>query len=137
MPFEGRVLTEWLTVPPKRHRKMLLDEDFSFTDSNNKKWTAKKGDIINGISYPEYRKYQSRWQNFLFTLGSVPIKFFNWCPYTGNARRASVVHDKYCKTQTESPSATHRMFYEAMLEDLTPKWQADIMYWAVRKFKKW
>jgi hypothetical protein len=43
----------------------------------------------------------------------------------------------YCATQIESPEATHKMFYEAMLADGTPKWKADIMYWSVRNFKKW
>lgn len=137
MPFTGRVVTEWLSLPPKNNRKMMLTEDFSFTDSTGKEWIAPIGTVTNGISYPQYRKNQSLWRNLLFTIGSVPIKVMNWCPFTGNARRAAVIHDRYCVTQTESPEATHKMFYEAMAEDLTPRWQADIMYWAVKTFKKW
>lgn len=137
MGFKGRVVTEWLQIPEKKHRKMFLLEDFIFIDFEGVEWIAKAGDVINGISYPEYRNYQDLWRNILFTIGSVPIKILNWNPYTGNARRASVIHDRYCKIQTRSASATHKMFYEAMLEDFTPKWQADIMYWSVKTFKKW
>lgn len=36
MPFKGRVLTEWLSLPPKNNRKMLLEEDFIFVDKTGK-----------------------------------------------------------------------------------------------------
>lgn len=137
MPFKGRVLTEWLTEPLKNHRKMMLIEEIVYIDPYGDAWIAPQGLIINGISYPEYKKKYPRWKNILYTIGSIPIKFFNWHPFVGNARRASVIHDVYCDYQTKSPEATHKMFYQAMLEDGTPRWQAETMYWFVKTFKKW
>lgn len=137
MPYKGRVLTEWLNLPPRKPRKMMIHEDFSFVDSNGLEWSIPPGIIINGISFPEWRKNQSFWKNILYTVGSVPIKAMNLSPFVGNARRASVIHDHYCKIQSRSSEATHKMFHEAMIEDFTPKWQADLFYNMVRIFKKW
>ena len=138
MPFKGRVVTEWLQLPPKKaYRKMMLVEDFSFEDSDGQLWTVPTGTIINGLSFPQWRKNQSWWKNILFTIGSIPIKVMNWSPFVSRARRASVIHDEFCKNQKRTPEATHRMFYEAMVEDLTSPWQAKLFYNSVRIFKKW
>ena len=94
--FTGRVAVEWLTgqIP---ERDMRLMEAFTFTDPKGKKWHVPAGTVINGASIP---------QAFWSLVGS---------PYTGNYRRASVVHDHFCDTKTERWQDVHRMFYFAMV----------------------
>lgn len=116
---------------------MMLDEPFEFEDSEGTSWIAPKGTFVNGLSFPEWRKNQSVWKNVLFIIGSIPIKAMSWSPFVSRARRASVLHDYYCKTMERSAATTHKMFHEAMLEDNTPRWQADLFYNSVMTFKKW
>lgn len=106
--FEGRVVTEWLTQEPERDMKLL--EPFAFRDARGKLWSVPAGAIINGASIP-----QAAWS----AAGS---------PYTGNYRRASVVHDHYCDTKTESWESVHRMFFDAMIASGVGEMQAKIFY---------
>lgn len=91
--FIGEVRTRWL-IGEDGDRDMELMRTFKFKDSDGKVWTAPRGTIINGASIPAA----------LWTFGP---------PYIGGYRFASVVHDHYCVTQTETWQATHFMFYEA------------------------
>ena len=91
--FIGEVRTRWL-IGEDGDRDMELMRTFKFKDSKGKIWTAPRGSIINGASIPAA----------LWTFGP---------PYVGGYRFASVVHDHYCVTQTETWQATHYMFYEA------------------------
>lgn len=113
--YQGEVRTEWL-VQEKADRDMKLLEDFSFTDSEGYTWKASKGDTINGASIPQ----------FLWSLvGS---------PFTGDYRRASVIHDVACHKKEKPSRNVHRMFYEAMLADGFPEASAQQFYAAVRLF---
>lgn len=117
--FIGEVHTEWL-VQPGEDRDMRLLQDFAYVDPDGKTWTAKKNAVIDGASIPD-----ELWA----TVGS---------PYTGDYRRASVLHDFYCDTRTEPHEAVHLMFYYAMRCDGVSAAQANIMYYAVRMFgPKW
>lgn len=110
--FTGRVAVEWLTgVNPERDMKLL--EPFTFTDHAGKRWHVPAGTVVNGASIP---------RAFWTLVGS---------PYTGNYRRASVVHDYYCDTKDEKWEAVHRMFYDAMVAGGVSELEAKLLYGAV------
>ena len=110
--FENDVRVEWLTHPGA-DRKMQLLETFSFTDPNDKIWIAESGHTIDGASIPSL---------FWSIIGP---------PFVGDYRRASVIHDVYCDTRSESWRATHRMFYHACRAGGVSWLKARIMYAAV------
>ena len=92
--FDNIVKVAW---PENEERNMILLEDISFIDKSGKKWTAYKGESINGASIPSI---------FWSIFGS---------PYIGKYRRPSVIHDVYCGRKTESYVDVHKVFNE-MLE---------------------
>lgn len=117
--FIGDVVTLW-HKNPKADRIMELLEDFIFIDRYNKEWKAHKGSIIDGASIPK-----SLWT----VMGS---------PFTGNYRRASVIHDTECKLRKRPCKDVHRVFYEMMLADHVPLPKAKLMFFAVNTFgPKW
>ncbi len=95
--FSGDPAARWLTeVGPDR--KMKLTEDFSFTDPDGLAWLVPSGYVVDGASIPK-----ALWS----LIGS---------PYTGNYRRASIVHDKACddaKSDIAARKSADRMFYLA------------------------
>lgn len=109
--FIGKVVTHWLD---KESRKMRLEEEFSFVDVKGVKWTAPAGAIIDGASIPRF---------FWYFMGS---------PFNGHYRRASVIHDVYCITQTRPHKQVHRMFYDAIRADGVSKFKANAMYLALK-----
>ena len=110
--FTGRVVVEWL-AGQNPERDMRIVEPFSYTDPKGKKWSVPVGSVINGASIPP-----SLWS----LVGS---------PYTGNYRRASVIHDYYCGTKSETWQDVHRMFYYAMIAGGVDTIQAKVFYAAV------
>ena len=96
---------------------MRLLEKFWFRDSGGKKWEANKDDEVDGASIPRA----------LWTLvGS---------PYTGDYRRASIVHDRACVNAGNSTAkrrAADRMFYHACRTGGCSIWQATLLYIGVR-----
>ncbi len=95
---------------------MKLRKDFSFIDKKGVTWVAPAGSIVDGASIPR----------FLWSLvGS---------PFAGKYRRASVLHDVACQERTRPWKKVHKMFYQAMLADKTPKKKAKQMYRAVKLF---
>ena len=116
--FQGEVIAKWSRDPPLEARNMSLMADFSYIEPTRPPtvWPAAKGRCIDGASIPE----------FLWSLvGS---------PFTGNYRRASVVHDIACQDKPLTSDRAHYMFYLAMRCDRTPDRLAKIMYLAVRTF---
>jgi hypothetical protein len=107
--FSGRVAVEWL-AGQNPERDMRLLEPFTFTDAKGKKWHVPAGTIVNGASIP-----QAFWS-------------FAGSPYTGNYRRASVVHDYFCDTKTERWEDVHRMFYFAMVAGGVAELEAKVFY---------
>ena len=114
--FVGEVVTKWLKNKGK-DRDMELQAAFSYTDPDNKKWTAEIGDVVNGASIPPFL-----WGDL---LGS---------PFVGDYRRATVLHDVACEERTEPSAAVHKMFYHAMLCDGVRKAKAYRIYKAVDWF---
>jgi hypothetical protein len=108
--FFGEVLTTWLN----KSRKMRLLQTLSYQDKHRKKWTAKKGAIVDGASIPRV---------FWFFVGS---------PFSGKYRRSSVIHDVYYTTKSEPRKQVDLMFYQAMRTDGVNYFKAKMMYFGVR-----
>lgn len=111
--FLGKVVVEWIDDGSGPDREMRLVEPFGFRDARGLEWWAPKGATIDGASIP---------RAFWATVGS---------PFTGDYRRASVVHDHYCDTKERPWQAVHRMFYEGVLAAGVPQRQAKVLYAAV------
>ncbi len=86
---------------------------FAFEDSKGKLWTVPSGVRVDGASIP---------QAFWSVIGG---------PFTGKYREASVVHDYYCDTKTETWQDTHMAFYEGMRANGVDAVTANTMYAAV------
>lgn len=114
MAFSGNPKTEWLSDADHDDRDMRLLEDFSFTDPSGRLWWARAGAVVNGASIPP-----PLWSS----VGS---------PYTGDYRRASVVHDVACDTPGVDRKAADVMFYQACLAGGCSKARAAVLYAGVR-----
>jgi hypothetical protein len=110
--FVGEVIVRWLEQDGV-DRDMELIQPFDYVDAAGKRWGVPKGAIINGASIPQG----------LWIFGS---------PYTGDYRRASVVHDYHCTIRTEPWEQVHRMFYEASIDGGLSRVSAKVMYSGVR-----
>ena len=111
--FSGNPSTEWMEdAGPDRNMRLLAD--FFFVDPDGRKWVASKDSVVNGASIPE-----ALWSS----VGS---------PYTGNYRRASIVHDVACDTATVSRAEADKMFYFACLAGGCSMLQAKLLYAGVR-----
>jgi hypothetical protein len=107
----------WLTEDGTDDRKMSLLRDFSFTDPNKKVWPAPAGSVIDGASIP-----RALWT----IVGS---------PYTGDYRRASIVHDVACDqagSDGKKRRAADRMFFHACRTGGCSIWQSTVLYLGVR-----
>ena len=94
-------------------RRVKLLEDLIFIDSKGKKWTAKKGHVVDGATIPEF------FQGFIGT------------PYGGQYVLASVIHDVAYDEKKESWQDVHQAFYDAMLASGVEARKASLMYIAV------
>ncbi|MGB5475126.1 MAG: DUF1353 domain-containing protein [Gammaproteobacteria bacterium] len=115
-PFSGTPETKWLSDDKKPDREMQLLQDFQYTDPDNKNWSAKAGDIIDGASIPR----------FLWTLvGS---------PYTRDYRRASIVHDIAVRGlgNTHERKLVDKMFYHACRDGGCSVFESWMLYLGVR-----
>src|SRR5438034_5031797 len=115
--FSGEPQTQWLTDDQGPDRNMRLLADFSFTDPDGKIWLTPKNYTVDGASIPRA----------LWTLvGS---------PYTGDYRRASIVHDKACDDageNIEAPREADRTFYHACRAGGCSIQEATLLYVGVR-----
>jgi hypothetical protein len=108
--------TEWLTEVDE-DRAMTVLVDFTFTDPKGTAWTAPADSRVNGASIP-----RALWT----VVGS---------PYTGDYRRASIVHDVACVAaggDTTKRRAADRMFFHACRAGGCTIWQATLLYLGVR-----
>ncbi len=111
--FSGRVVAEWLTVSDGPDRDMRLVESFAFVDPAGTRWSVPVGAVVNGASIPRV----------LWTLAGSP--------FTGDYRRASVIHDYYCGVKSRPWQEVHYVFYTAMRADGVSERQAKAYYAAV------
>jgi len=115
--FSGEPSTLWLTEEGAQDRRMKLIEPFWFRDPDGKQWDAPAGSVIDGASIPRE----------LWTIvGS---------PYTGDYRRASIVHDLACADadgDEDKRRAADRMFFQACRAGGCSIWQSTVLYVGVR-----
>ena len=115
--FSGEPQTAWLTEPGPDRRMRLL-AGFWFDDPAGKRWDAPGGyDKMDGASIP-----RALWS----LIGS---------PYTGDYRRASIVHDYACdqagKDSAKRRAADHMFFHACMAGGCS--WEfAMVLYIGVR-----
>lgn len=116
--FEGSFVFEWLIEPSNKHRQMRVTAPVKYVDANGKSWDVPVGAIIDGASIPR------------------PLWTFSGSPFVGNYRRASVIHDYFCESQTTGAEEIHRMFRDAMIVDGIGTIEAAIKHAAVVAYGK-
>jgi hypothetical protein len=87
--------------------------DFGYIDPKGLGWQAKAGLMTDGASIPGWVQ---------------PIIGGAW---EAEFIRAAVIHDHYCIRTVRPRTATHRMFYDALIESGVPTAKALTMYYAV------
>ena len=115
--FSGKPEAIWLTEDGTEDRDMELLKKFSFTDPDAREWVAPAGAVIDGASIP-----RALWA----VVGS---------PYTGDYRRASVVHDVACVEAGDDAKKRReadRMFFHACRAGGCSIWQSTVLYLGVR-----
>jgi len=112
--FSGNPKTEWLIDNNGADRNMTIIEEFWYLDPDGKKWVAPKGSVINGASIP------------------CPLWSMIGSPYTGDYRRASIVHDVACHDNLINRKDADVMFYHACLAGGCSFHQAKLLYAGVR-----
>lgn len=113
--FPGEPETVWLTEAGRSDRHMRLLKSFWYKDWKGRQWDALAGTVVDGASIP-----QALWT----LVGS---------PYTGDYRRASIVHDVACVgANTQQRRAADKMFFQACRDGGCNTVQAMILYVGVR-----
>lgn len=119
--FSGDPRTLWLTQSGD-DRDMRVLELFTFTDPSAQIWDAPADSVINGASIPR------------------PLWTLVGSPYTGDYRRASIVHDVACDragSNVPTRRAADRMFYHACRAGGCSVAQSTILYLGVRVGAVW
>lgn len=111
--FSGNPKTMWL-ADRGDDRDMQVIEDFWFLDQSGRRWDVPAGTVINGASIP-----RTLWSS----VGS---------PYTGNYRRAALVHDAAVGREGVLRADADAMFYFACLAGGCSQLQAKMLYAGVR-----
>ncbi|WP_162268416.1 DUF1353 domain-containing protein [Bradyrhizobium manausense] len=91
----------------------LLVYDFGYIDPSGVGWQAKAGLKTDGASIPA-------WAQSIIG-GAWDTEYL----------RAAVIHDHYCERTVRPRTATHRMFYNALIESGVSQAKALVMYYAV------
>ncbi len=115
--FSGQPQTIWLTDTANADRKMQVVEDFWFIDPPGREWRTPAQYEVDGASIP-----RALWT----VVGS---------PYTGDYRRASIVHDKACDDAGKNVSERRRadrMFFHACRAGGCSTAEAMLLYVGVR-----
>jgi hypothetical protein len=119
--FSGEPQAVWLTEPTADRRMQLL-EAFTFTDAAGRVWDAPKGHRVDGASIP-----RALWT----AVGS---------PYTGDYRRASILHDVHCDRHPQDGperQAGDAMFYAACRAGGCDRLAAKLLFLGVRLGSRW
>lgn len=90
-----------------------LTNDFGYIDPKGVGWQAKAGLKTDGASIPLWAE--------LIIGGAWDDEFI----------RAAIIHDHYCERTVRLRTATHRMFYDALIESGVLQAKALAMYYAV------
>jgi hypothetical protein len=111
--FSGNPKTEWLCEHGD-DRNMCLLEPFWYIDPQGRRWEAPEGSVTNGASIP-----RTLWSS----IGS---------PFTGNYRRASIIHDIAIRNPALVRSEADTMFYFACLAGGCMLMESKLLYAGVR-----
>jgi hypothetical protein len=111
--FSGNPKTEWLCQHGEDCNMCLL-EAFWYIDPQGRRWEAPKGAVTNGASIP-----RTLWSS----IGS---------PFTGNYRRASIIHDIASRNPAIVRSEADTMFYFACLAGGCMLMESKLLYAGVR-----
>jgi len=111
--FSGNPRTEWLSERGD-DRSMRLLEAFWYIDPQGRRWDVPAGTVVDGASIP-----RTLWSS----VGS---------PYTGDYRRAAVVHDTAINNPAVIRDEADTMFYYACLAGGCSLLQAKLLYGGVR-----
>ncbi|MDB5906519.1 MAG: hypothetical protein JWP34_633 [Massilia sp.] len=111
--FSGNPKTEWL-CDHGDDRNMCLLEAFWYVDPRGRRWNAPQGSVTNGASIP-----RTLWSS----IGS---------PFTGNYRRASIIHDVAIRTAGIVRAEADAMFYFACLAGGCMLMESKLLYAGVR-----
>lgn len=111
--FSGNPKTEWLS-DMAADRDMRVIEGFWYLDPAGRRWDVPEGTIINGASIP-----RTLWSS----VGS---------PYTGEYRRAALVHDAAVGREGVLRAEADTMFHFACLCGGCSMLQAKLLYAGVR-----
>lgn len=114
-PAYGGYVGELAFTPPgcRTAGECELVHDFGYIDPKGIGWQAKAGLKTDGASIPPWAQ---------------PIVGGAW---EEQFLRAAVIHDHYCKRTVRARTATHRMFYDALIESGVTRAKALVMYYAV------
>jgi hypothetical protein len=97
-------------------KTVTLLSELRFVDPDGLTWISPENLVSDGASIP--------W----------PLWSIVGSPFTGNYRRASVIHDRYCDTREKSWRATHYVFYLASRADGCGELYAKLLYGGVMAF---
>ncbi len=107
--FSGNPCVEWLSEPgPDRGMRMLAP--FSFTDAKGRLWEVAAGLALDGATIP-----RTLWSS----VGS---------PFTGDYRRAAILHDAALRDPAVARIDADAMFYEACVAGGCSVRQAQLLY---------
>lgn len=107
--FSGNPCVEWLSGPgPDRRMRMLAP--FSFTDAKGRAWEVPAGLEVDGATIP-----RTLWSS----VGS---------PFTGDYRRAALLHDAALRAPGVPRIDADAMFYEACVAGGCSVRQAQLLY---------
>lgn len=93
--------------------KCILKHELRFTDSKQLVWEAAAGLETDGASIPTF---------FQPIVGE---------PFEDAFIKAAIVHDHYCNRHVRPWRATHRVFFEGLVDQGVPLAKAKLMYYAV------
>ncbi|WP_432727066.1 DUF1353 domain-containing protein [Variovorax sp. W6] len=93
--------------------KCKVRNKLRFTDSSKLVWETDDGEDTDGASIPPI---------FQPIVGK---------PFEESFLKAAIIHDHYCVRHVRSWRATHRVFYEGLIDQGVPQSKAKLMYYAV------
>ena len=93
--------------------KCTLKNKLRFIDQTGLVWEAMAGLVTDGASIPNF------------------FQPFAGQPFEESFIKAAVIHDHYCNRRVRTWRQTHRVFYDALIDQGVPQAKAKLMYFAV------
>lgn len=101
-------------------------------------WSTLKRKVMFRLTEPVFVEGYEIPEGYETDFASVPKPFFSVVPPIGKHNIAALLHDWLYDNRIGTRRAADRLFLKVMLMYSVPKWQAYLMYYAVRiGGKKW